>query len=969
MKLFEGNFQSRGFAMELPRAAIEAALPRQLTLASHHGQRVPVYFLAGEQAIGPTGFPLAERYSEAIFAVPGVVLKSAPRGRRYVWMPLLYVDRLLPIVVNVIYGFPKRLARFTWGPNSLEIHEPFASGPRVRLSWQDRKSGFALASHQHLANGAWQDPAINFIAGIPLAARMQFVPGEIIVPSRIDAAFEVPTLRFLPRDITVPAIERQTLGGFRTVQDYSFGLAERLPAAGSQPAPPDPRKPGKPRKVAILGGGVGAITAAYALSSLPHWQQRFEVTVYQMGWRLGGKGASGRNADAGQRIEEHGLHVWAGFYDNAFRCFQQCYAELEAARIDGVFPSWRDAFTPQSTVTQHELMDDGWVPITTHWPSNEEVPGSGRRALTDADYLHMLLAFLGQSFQTPPAALNPRAAARATARAPGPPPGFAGHDWLETLEAALPKPAVSGLGAELLQDAADTTLHLAERLLGAARGLDRDAPQRAQPLLLDWLRELIAGFQAHLDALFEHDLKEHEELYAWYLLMSVGIATARGMVEENVLEHGMEVLDELDLREFLERYGAGPLVLRSSVLRGAYDYVFGYQQGDIARPRLAAGVGLRGGLRVFLTYKGSIMWKMNAGMGDTLFSPYYKLLAHRGVRFEFFSKVTGLGVEDDRIARIAIDRQVRLEHPDQGYRPLRRVRSLDCWPDRPDWAQLVDGDALAAAGVNFESAWCDQPPVERRVLEVGRDFDDVILGIGPAAFPVIARELDRQPRWKAMADRLPTVPTLAMQLWLKPTLEELGWPYGRTISTSYVENWSTWADMSHLLAEEAWPGDPPQNLAYFCGVLADAPERELAQRDFPERQLERVKQDAAAWMDANIGYLWPRTVDAAGAFDWDRVHSACYRVNVDPTERYVLSLPGTPRYRLRADESGFVNLALAGDWTRTSINAGCVEAATMSGLRAAAGLSGERVQIDDDVDRRGDVVAASLATLAEKATG
>jgi len=43
---------------------------------------------------------------------------------------------------------------------------------------------------------------------------------------------------------------------------------------------------------------------------------------------LGGKGASGRNMDHGARIEEHGLHVWAGFYENAFRMMTRCYEEL-----------------------------------------------------------------------------------------------------------------------------------------------------------------------------------------------------------------------------------------------------------------------------------------------------------------------------------------------------------------------------------------------------------------------------------------------------------------------------------------------------------------------------------------------------------------------------------------------------------------------------------------------------------------
>ena len=82
------------------------------------------------------------------------------------------------------------------------------------------------------------------------------------------------------------------------------------------------------RRVAVLGGGVGALTAAFELTATPELRERFQVTVYQPGWRLGGKGASGRNAERGYRIEEHGLHIWFGFYDNGFDLIQRCYTKL-----------------------------------------------------------------------------------------------------------------------------------------------------------------------------------------------------------------------------------------------------------------------------------------------------------------------------------------------------------------------------------------------------------------------------------------------------------------------------------------------------------------------------------------------------------------------------------------------------------------------------------------------------------------
>ena len=52
------------------------------------------------------------------------------------------------------------------------------------------------------------------------------------------------------------------------------------------------------------------------------------------------------------------------------------------------------------------------------------------------------------------------------------------------------------------------------------------------------------------------------------------------------------------------------------------------------------------------------------------------------------------------------------------------------------------------------------------------------------------------------------------------------------------------------------------------------------------------------------------------------------------------ALPGTDAYRLRPDRSGYANLVLAGDWTDCGINAGCIEAAAVSGLQAANALLG-----------------------------
>jgi uncharacterized protein with NAD-binding domain and iron-sulfur cluster len=63
-----------------------------------------------------------------------------------------------------------------------------------------------------------------------------------------------------------------------------------------------------------------------------------------------------------------------------------------------------------------------------------------------------------------------------------------------------------------------------------------------------------------------------------------------------------------------------------------------------------------------------------------------------------------------------------------------------------------------------------------------------------------------------------------------------------------------------------------------------------------------------------------------------------WRANVDPSDLYVQSLPGTDKYRIRPGDTGYDNLVIAGDWTDCGFNAGCVEAATRSGRLAATAV-------------------------------
>ena len=110
------------------------------------------------------------------------------------------------------------------------------------------------------------------------------------------------------------------------------------------------------------------MAAALELTS-PEQEGRFEVAVYQLGWRLGGKGASGRGP--AQRIEEHGLHVWMGWYENAFRLLRGCYQELGR--------DWRAAFRPSSSIAVMDRTNDGgWEPWGRIFPPADGLPGDAR---------------------------------------------------------------------------------------------------------------------------------------------------------------------------------------------------------------------------------------------------------------------------------------------------------------------------------------------------------------------------------------------------------------------------------------------------------------------------------------------------------------------------------------------------------------------------------------------------------------
>jgi uncharacterized protein with NAD-binding domain and iron-sulfur cluster len=149
--------------------------------------------------------------------------------------------------------------------------------------------------------------------------------------------------------------------------------------------------------------------------------------------------------------------------------------------------------------------------------------------------------------------------------------------------------------------------------------------------------------------------------------------------------------------------------------------------------------------------------------------------------------------------------------------------------------------------------------------------------------------------------------------------------------------------MSHLLPRESWScSERPQSIAYFCGTMAPL---DPLPRDPVGDARQRAEAAAANWQKNNLATLWPAAADPGQPPRAGVVLSSYYRANVDPSELYVQTPPGSVKHRLASDTPVCRNLYVAGDWTSTRFNGGCGEAAIESAMLAARAIGGEPAEI------------------------
>ncbi|HNH47718.1 MAG TPA: NAD(P)-binding protein, partial [Myxococcota bacterium] len=439
-------------------------------------------------------------------------------------------------------------------------------------------------------------------------------------------------------------------------------------------------------RFAVLGGGMGSLSAVFSLTSLPNWQDRYEITVYQHGWRLGGKGATGRRLDQHARIEEHGYHTLFGFYENTFALLRDCYkaygrdpslplsqpiatSREEEAAHPGRYGLHREG----RFVMLHRIPVGSWHTFSMHFPQTTDMPGDGMPMPSLWACIEAILQILS---------------------------GCLGYRKGPTAKKVWRVVQQSGLANLLRRWHAGHPLRLLRgwyRLMGGKPGMS---------VMVPLMRRIVRKTWESLGPTVTTDWEAH----SWWTTVDFMCTVLIGMCEDDVFRRGFDVIDHEEFYAWLTRHATVPegmkYTLGSIWVQAAYDSSFAYRDGNttappskdkpmVGTPAMGAGTMIRGGWRLMLTYKGSMAWMFQAGTAEVIFSPMYEVLRRRGVHFEFFHRVEDLEVETDakgaHISAIRMVQQATAKDP-AGYKPLVEVAGVPCWPAEPLLDQLVGGE-------------------------------------------------------------------------------------------------------------------------------------------------------------------------------------------------------------------------------------------------------------------------------------
>ncbi|MEO6775868.1 MAG: NAD(P)-binding protein [Kofleriaceae bacterium] len=677
------------------------------------------------------------------------------------------------------------------------------------------------------------------------------------------------------------------------------------------------------RKIAVLGGGAASLFAVWDLMKAS--PDAYDITIYQMGWRLGGKGASGRGDQ--DRIEEHGLHLMFGFYENVFRVVREAYTAYFKDPNDVV---WQEFFkTDDTQVAMIHYLDpqnQTWEPWAVPYPHAAGGGLPGDPGFKNSD--NGLVTILRNMWAWLKGLVKLYGTHLLMATTPN-------YDAISIDQMRKTIDTLTAPSVTLSAHSSNVQVwSLGEAFNKKLTDNSTVVDVQGDPRRMAGLRKLVVAALAHL------------ALPPGLLAMATFVTTvATGLAMDVFIpRRDWFAIDTYDLRAWLLLHGYdSSLDENSPPVDGLYDAVFA------SYSLLGAGAVLQAALKAAFLFRGGAIWKMQTGMGEAIFVPLFRALEAKGVTFKFFHRVDRLHSADGTsITSIDIERQVNAP----GYDPLVTLkvtvggttRDLECWPSEPKWADLPAGTPHG----EFENTWTPRGS-DIITLAQGQDYDRVILGISVAALPTLCAELyAADPAFATHISCLgpATTATEAMQLWWakapvqpEPLVVPNGDPY------------DTVADMSQLVTAEG-RGPEVVAISYLCSALKEcSPVPPRSVTEYPAQLQTVATTDGQNWVANRGPVLWRSLVDPAGGFDWNALYdpagnqgparfSAQYvNAPTNLSDRYVLPVPMSFQHRLVANGTVFRNLYITGDWIKTALSIGCLECAAMSGIQAAQALA------------------------------
>lgn len=722
----------------------------------------------------------------------------------------------------------------------------------------------------------------------------------------------------------------------------------------------------KKKKITVLGGGMAALSAVHELTDYPGWQDHYDITVYQTGWRLGGKTSTGRGQN--NRIEEHGIHILQGWYDTTFRLLREVYKERKEKNLAPDSPL-QDLFKDGLQRNNSTLMTD-FDPVKGKWtnwplifPEMEELPGDGEPLSTweliEKGIAMMLEIALGSPYRK---GINPISK------------WILDHYFPSNSEEEPAQVKRKSLLEKIIGFfiSAKTEIEQSQKekydSLVESMGITHDKNESAAYRKLSKALKVLSKIVALIESKERKLMEKSPALKRINLMIAFAYYNLKGILED-VYDPATDKFDfnrinDLDYREWLTKHGASEWVIFSVVVRFFYTGTFANLVNEKGGA-IAAGTAL-----FFFTksigFKGSFVFQFVYGTGDVMVMPLYEVLKNRGVEFKFFHEIQQVHYSDTgTIEKISFAEQVKLNVP--SYDPVKMIGKLSTWPSEPNYDQLDPEYAkkLIEGKVNLEDPWKNWSNYEEGVLQLGVDFDEIILGIPIGTLKSICSEIiEKESKWQLMTDHVLTTPTQSAQLWFLPKLKELGFDLaawglpeegGAPNVVVYQNPMYSWLDSSLVLPNEDWPsGQKPEFLSYFTGPLTlRSPLPPFSEHGFQKREQDRLIDSFEQWLNDNSGWFWPKgtTENYPQGLDFQlladpennkegfkRFANQFFRANVRPTDHYTLSVPKSYRYRLKADQSGFDNMFLCGDWIDFGGNVGYIDGTIQSGLQAGQAL-------------------------------